>query len=525
MKKITAEILSLISISVFLGGNLFAQNFDEYKSQSEIQIALESENTKSEKSDSKTENLESSESSTFSLNDDEKNDGKKHWLTAFGGMLIFNFGLSTYNRYVIGSGWAQTGWDEWNHFWERSLAWDDDWYWTNFVLHPYQGSLYYMSARGSNLNVFESMIVTVVGSSMWEYLCETNAPSKNDMVYTTLGAFSVGEMMYRLSSATDGKSRLAGFALNPMRLWTEFATGQKPKNPHGNIHELTLKMNAGFSQTYTNILGSDEKVDMTNFDETEIYPVHGGFELYAVYNDPYTNDSNTPYNHFELKVNANAGKGSGTGSYCNYPEIDKNMMYNIEIESNGMLWSRSPVFAENVDTSVGLVMEYDFDWHSFYLISSLAPGLAIKQRINFEKNHFEWQLHGAWVALGTADNYYLRRSLLSTWPTDKTIRFYSYTTGAESVLKLRYMKDDGSNVGFDFHGYAMYDFYNQLKNGAAIGWEFIGKGTFSAEVAVSKSVLLGISDRIYAKRTVYKKYPDVFTFLNSASVYAKWKFR
>lgn len=502
MKKLKKRILSLFLLSMFLCKSIFAQT------------ALP-ENS----------NYETDKTSESLLLADDENDGKKHWFSAFGGMLLFNVGLATYNRYVIGSGWAKTGPDEWDHFWERRLAWDDDWYWTNFVLHPYQGSLYYMSARGSNLNVFESMLVTTIGSGFWEYLCETNAPSKNDMVYTTVGAFAVGEMMYRLSLAADSKSRIAGFALNPMRLWTEFATGQKPKNPHGTIHELTLKANAGTSQTYTNILGSDKKVSMANFDRSENYPIYGGFELYAVYNDPYTNDSNAPYNHFELKIGASAGKGSGTGSDCNYPDIDKNLMYNIEIESNGFLWSRSPVFAENIDTSLGLIMEYDFDWHSFYLLTSLAPGLAVKQRINLEKSRFEWQLHGAWIALGTSDNYYLRRSLLTDWPTDSTIRFYSYTTGAESVLKLKYATDKGSNVAFDFHGYAMYDFYNQLKNGADVGWEFIGKGTLSAEVAVSKSVLIGAADRIFAKRTLYKHYPDVFEIMNSASVYAKWKFR
>ncbi len=499
MKKIT-KMAAVCLLAAFLGGNVYSQ------SQTNAELAKQM-----------TGGAENALS-------DSENDGKKHWFSAFGGMLIFNLGLATWNRYVIGSGWAQTGPDEWNRFWERDLAWDDDWYWTNFVLHPYQGSLYYMSARGSNLNVFESLLVTTVGSAFWEYLCETNAPSKNDMIYTTLGAFSVGEMMYRLSLAADSKSRLAGFALNPMRLWTEFATGQKPQNPHGTINELTFKVEAGTASSYTNILGSDSKVDMTNFDRNENYPVYGGFEVLAVYNDPYTNDSNVPYSHFELKIHADAGKGSGTGSDCNFKEFDEQVMYNIEIESNGMLWSRSPVFADNIDTTLGFVMEYDFDWHSFYLISSLAPGLAIKQRVNFDTSRFEWQLHGAWIALGTADNYYLRRSLLTDYP-DGTVRFYSYTTGAESVLKLKYATDKGSNVAFDFHGYAMYDFYNQLKDGASVGWELIGKGTLSAEVAVSKSVLLGISDRLYAKRTFYKTEPDVFQILNSASIYAKWKFR
>lgn len=513
MKKLTKKVISLSFLFLFLAGNIFSQAAGQNQEIQENQQNQLSEN-ESENS-ALTENLQ---------NNDEENDGKKHWFAAFGGMLIFNLGLSSYNRWVLGSGWAQTGWEEWDHFWERELKWDDDWYWTNFVLHPYQGSLYYMSARGSNLNAFESMIVTTIGSGIWEYLCETNAPSKNDMVYTTVGAFAVGEMLYRLSCATDGKSRAAGFIINPMRLWTEFATRQKPKNPHGNIYELSFRANAGSTFGHTAILGSSPRVNKDDFDRTEVYPIHAGIDAYVVYNDPYTNDSNTPYNQFELRFAGNVGKGSGTGSDCAFKDLDKLLMYNIEVESNGMLWSRSPVFAENVDTTLGLVMEYDFDWHSYYLLTSLAPGLAIKQRVNFDTSRFEWQLHGAWVCLGTADNYYMRRGLTTEEP-EKTNRFYSYTTGVETVLKLKYATDKGSNVSFDFHGYAMYDFYNQLKRGGATGWEYIGKGTLAGEIAVSKSILLGISDRVYVKRTCYRIYPDVFQILNSASVYARWKLR
>lgn len=496
MKKIIA-LLTLLT--VFSSTFIFAQEeTDNESSQTEVTFAAEKDSQ-----------------------EDSQNDGKKHWFSAFGGVLFFNVGLATYNRYAIGADWAQTGPSEWSHFWERRLAWDDDWYWTNFVLHPYQGSLYYMSARNSNLNVFESALVTMFGSAFWEYLCETNAPSKNDMVYTTVGAFAVGEMLYRLSMAVDGKTRIGAYALDPIRLFNEFVTKQKPMDPKGIIKEFTLKVSAGTAESYSNILYPDETLTLKDYNNTERYPVFGSAEMFVVYNDPYTNDSNTPYNQFELRVQGSAGKGSGTGAPCNYATLDKNMMYNIEIESDGMLWSRSPSFGETVDTSLGFIMEYDFDWHSYYLLSSLAPGLAFKQRFNFENSRLEYQLHGAWIALGTADYYYLRRSLLATWP-DGLIRPYSYTTGAESVFKIKYATKKGSSIGFDFHGYAMYDFYNQVKEGTSTGWEYIGKGTLSAELAVSDKVRIGLSDRVYAKRTFYRIAPDVFQILNTAQAYVKW---
>ena len=175
---------------------------------------------------------------------------RKHPFVALSGALGFNLLLSTWNRYMIGSGWAKTGWEEWDHFWEREMSWDRDWYWTNFFLHPYQGSMYYMASRGANLNQLESFLITALGSYTWEFLCETNAPSKNDMVFTSVGSFCVGEMFYRLSIEAEEISNLLKIAVNPQRLWTEYVWRINQKKGgrapgHGNIHSLSLGVEVG----------------------------------------------------------------------------------------------------------------------------------------------------------------------------------------------------------------------------------------------------------------------------------------
>ena len=182
MKKFLSLFLSFVFIA---NSFLFGQNADSEP--------LNSENTEMVSNDISF-NVAPSADSNYSEKSGflHENDGKKHWFTAIGGVLFFNVGLASYNRFVLGSGWAQVGPDEWNRFWEREMTYDRDWYWTNFVLHPYQGSFYYQASRGSNLNVAESFALTLFGSAFWEYLCETNAPSINDMVYTTVGAFSMG---------------------------------------------------------------------------------------------------------------------------------------------------------------------------------------------------------------------------------------------------------------------------------------------------------------------------------------------
>ena len=214
------KIFSLFLLTSFsLTSPVFSQTEEEESFPSQT------EETKSQEIVFSSDTLSAQTSQTGFLHE---NDGKKHWFTAIGGMLFFNVGLATYNRFIINAEWAKVGPNEWSRFWEREWGYDNDWYWTNFVLHPYQGSLYYMMSRASNLNRAESFGVTVLGSAFWEYLCETNAPSKNDMVYTTVGAFAVGEMLYRLSLNADEISEIFGTFINPGRWWTQSWLRQRP---------------------------------------------------------------------------------------------------------------------------------------------------------------------------------------------------------------------------------------------------------------------------------------------------------
>ena len=485
----------------------------ENKEPVETAETSETDNTASDDIAFDTSSL-SGESSGFL----HENDGKKHWFSAISFVAFFNVGLCTWNRYMIGSSWAKVGWDEWDHFWERKLSWDDDWYWTNFVLHPYQGSLYYMASRGSNLNMLESFAITVVGSAAWEYLCETNAPSKNDMTYTTIGAVALGEMLYRLSLNADEVSSLLGFAINPTRLWTQGWTRQKPRGTTHNIHELYTKVGIGSTQTHTNLIHYNG-----DYKQNELYPVFVSPEIYVAYNDPYGHDSNDPFGEFELKGSFAVGAGSGYGADCAYKKIDKKMMYDIRIESNSMLWARAPKLSESTDTTVGLSFIYDFDWHSFYQLCCLTPALAIKQRVNGESSRFEWQAHLGWDLLGTTDFYYFHRDLIKS--DSSTNRTYSYTMGPQALLRARWISDSGFALNFGVRGYAMYDFYNQLKDHASTGYEYIGIANASVEVPVSKKLRLGIGDEIYLKRAYYKDLPDVFQAVNTGSLFAKWQLR
>ena len=70
----------------------------------------------------------------------------------------------------------------------------------------------------------------------------------------------------------------------------------------------------------------------------------------------------------------------------------------------------------------------------------------------------------------------------------------------------------------------MYDFYNQLQEKSSVGWEFINYATLNYEMPVSRQVYLGLENTLYMKKSLYKDYPNVFSFMYGAGFYTKIRF-
>lgn len=510
------KLISLFLACGFCCG-IFPQNVESSVSEILEESSAEENSDSAEfENAAEIENPENGGEITFNSEKIEKSwSEKEHFFIGLTSAMTFNLILSTWNRFVIGSEWAQTGPDDWNQFWKRPLEWDTDWYWTNFFLHPYQGALYYMAARGANLSPLKSFVITFLGSYVWEFLGEKNAPSKNDMVYTTVGSFCVGEMFFRLSQEINSDNRFFGIALNPQRLLTEHVFRIKQKNTRGNIQSMAVGFNVGtfFGRT---ALAANSEFD---YRENEFYPVLSQLTFDVEYNDPYTHDSNTPYSQFSMDVKIGAGVGSEHKSYCAYEDLESKISYDFKILTDGMLLSRRLFLGDNIDTSWGLTMIYDFNWHSYYMLSSLAPGVAFKQRVNFEKSVFEYQAQAGFNLLGTTEYTYFHRRLVPI--PDGGIRVYSYTIGPELLLKAKFAFDSRNTLNFNFRGYGMYDFKGQVQDGTSTGWNFIALLNASYEFALSEKVRLGVSDEIYAKIADSKNTPNVYKFANSAKIFTR----
>lgn len=99
----------------------------------------------------------------------------------------------------------------------RGMVWDPDNLWFNLVGHPYVGSIYYIAARKSGFDEFDSFLYSFAMSTFfWEMGVEgfAEAPSIQDIVITPgIGAL-LGEYLYHVEINiinNDGKIKNSRF--------------------------------------------------------------------------------------------------------------------------------------------------------------------------------------------------------------------------------------------------------------------------------------------------------------------------
>lgn len=150
---------------------------------------------------------------------------KRPWLA---GAEVFgvNMGLWAYSRFIAKEDWAYISWESVKTNFRNGFEYDDDGFFTNFFMHPYNGLFFYNAARSLGMNYAGSALYTLGGSLMWEMFLENQYPSTNDLVTTVAGGVYFGELAYRMSSlilddTATGANRawreILALLVNPMR--------------------------------------------------------------------------------------------------------------------------------------------------------------------------------------------------------------------------------------------------------------------------------------------------------------------
>jgi hypothetical protein len=151
---------------------------------------------------------------------------KRPWVAALEIFFPINAGVWAFDRYVLNKDYSRISWASWKRNLSHGWIWDPDSFSTSFATHAYHGSQYFKTARSLGMNFWESLSYAAGGYVMWGYFFETDPPSINDLIMTTLGGINLGEIEFRLSSlvrartATGGERtwrKIAAFLIDPIR--------------------------------------------------------------------------------------------------------------------------------------------------------------------------------------------------------------------------------------------------------------------------------------------------------------------
>jgi hypothetical protein len=169
---------------------------------------------------------------------------------ALGENVLSNTVLHLMNRFW-GEPWAQTSpasvWENITGPWE----WDRDEYFTNQFGHPYQGSTYHAAAHSNGFNFYQAFLFDAFGSVSWELFAETNAPSINDLISTTLGGAALGEMFHRLYLEIPYPFAVV---VSPFDALNNLVTRRHPQRTQ-NIYSIKLASGIGYAYAERRVLG------------------------------------------------------------------------------------------------------------------------------------------------------------------------------------------------------------------------------------------------------------------------------
>lgn len=121
-------------------------------------------------------------------------------------------GATNWNKAAIQSIPWYKRWDK--HVLKQGPEWDGDAVVFNYILHPYAGAVYFMSARSAGFNFYRSLLFSAIVSTVgWEFGIEgtMERPSIQDIFITPIVGSVLGELFYHAKRyIVDNDYRLLG---------------------------------------------------------------------------------------------------------------------------------------------------------------------------------------------------------------------------------------------------------------------------------------------------------------------------
>ena len=358
----------------------------------------------------------------------------------------------------------------------------------NFFGHPYGGALYFGAARSTGLGLWESAPYVLGGSVMWEMISESQKPSANDIVATSLGGIAIGEILYRVSSLAldDSKSGVARFTrevlalgINPTRGASRVVAGESWSDGPPPIPKYArIVAHAGLDR-----VAAGTVTDSARFAPSVVVAID------AEYGDllPASSKTTIPaYDFFDFYAAANFSSQPTSG---------------LEVSSLGLLhgWStdvsrdEGPSRDNNV---IGLVQSTDYQGTN--AIEFAALGLGVGDLLVLRsgpRKRLRLEVDADWAPLAAVSS-----AVHPFVGTPIIIRDYNFSMGAGLGLGLRWDLGRFSRLGLSARNYG-----TTVISGTR-GVELFGYARLSYEVEAIRDLLgVGMAPKVMFRAGSYSR--------------------
>jgi hypothetical protein len=231
----------------------------------------------------------------------------KHFFAAAGELVLLEALPWVYNRYAADEDFARISAHTIRENFRTGFKYDRDDFNTNQSAHPYHGSLFFEAGRSNGYDFWASGAFALAGSLLWECCMENTPPSINDLVNTTLGGITRGEISHRLSVML-----LDNTASGSSRLWREL--GGAVLNPVGAFNRLLRgEMTEDFpnpQERFPDGFGVSADLGYRHIGGAAAHPSQAIVSLSARYGDPFAGDIHKPFDSFWAGADLNFPGGT-----------------------------------------------------------------------------------------------------------------------------------------------------------------------------------------------------------------------
>jgi len=389
--------------------------------------------------------------------------------------------------FATGAPFAQIGPETWKANLRAGLQWDDNEFEVNQFFHPYQGGMYFSSARVHGLNFWEAVPYTMFGAGTWEYFMETEQASTNDWMTTTWGGFFFGEALFRLSNnlldeTTSGSTRFwkefSALAVNPINGIDRLVSGRSwDTGPRQKKFPVDVNLRVGADG-----IGLSEGTGWGQTFRARIRFDYG--ELYAKPN------ITVPFEYFNLAGELSVAKDTlgegieGTGVLLGH------RFATAKAHANLIAWTLGYEYFTNGTTKM-LTRQTD----GIYQLAAMGTGASWFGRFGLGSG-FRIDSEVDWLAIPTS-------ALTSPYAPYEANRSFNYGMGTaiKGEVNLRHERFGRVYASMDRYIFSVVD--------GAKGTEHVGILELGAYANIYQGHGLGFTAHRYDRISHYKHYGDV----------------